>query len=98
MLSFQGQPKQIKAANTRLQDAVAEQPPQHRAQRGEGYQPLATPSLTPRPDQSPIMTWGELGATPVRLDEDGLGSTLQLESGPRFKMPERKSRDMVGHK
>lgn len=72
--------------------------PEHRPERGEGYQALATPSFTPGPGQSPIMTWGELGATPVRLDEDVPGSIQPLESGPRFKMPERTSRDVVGHR
>ena len=99
---LQGPPKQIKATNTRLPNttlaSLDELPIEARPQRGEGYQAVATPSLTPGPDQSPIMTWGELGATPVRLDEEGAGLAQPADSGPRFKMPERKTRDLAGHR
>lgn len=97
---MQGPPRQIKATNTRMPSSAGEEEAvaEHRAQRGEGYQAVATPSFTPGPNESPIMTWGELGATPVRLDEDGPGFTQPADSGPRFKIPERKSRDVVGHR
>ena len=35
-----------------------------------GYGVVNTPSFTPGPEQSPLMTWGDLGSTPVRLDEE----------------------------
>jgi hypothetical protein len=101
---LQGAPKQIRAPNTRLHttendDKILEA--EERAVRGEGYEPVATPSLVPGPDESPFMTWGELGATPLRLDDEGEGGlkvTEVLERGPRFSMPEKKSKDLVGHR
>lgn len=33
-----------------------------------GYQMLTMPSPAPNMLKSPLMTWGELGATPIRID------------------------------
>ena len=35
-----------------------------------GYGVVNTPAFTPGPEQSPLMTWGDIGSTPVRLDQE----------------------------
>ncbi len=34
------------------------------------YEVMATPSFTPGPDESPLMTWGDLAGTPLRLEAE----------------------------
>ena len=31
---------------------------------------MNTPAFTPGPEQSPLMTWGDIGSTPIRLDQE----------------------------
>ncbi|KAG1677253.1 hypothetical protein FOA52_013452 [Chlamydomonas sp. UWO 241] len=68
---------------------------------------LATPSFTPGRDGfSPLMTWGELGGTPLRLDAAGapmIGMDIELDipagalsAGP-FQVQELGKRELVGH-
>lgn len=72
----QGPPKQIKHSATRFpsgfdsrQDSTAgAAAPQPGVVRDYGV--LNTPSFVPGVDQSPLMTWGDIGSTPIRLDED----------------------------
>lgn len=35
-----------------------------------GYGVVNTPAFTPGPDASPLMTWGDIGSTPIRLDQE----------------------------
>ena len=35
-----------------------------------GYGVVNTPAFTPGPEQSPLMTWGDIGSTPIRLDQE----------------------------
>lgn len=35
-----------------------------------GYGVMNTPAFTPGPEQSPLMTWGDIGSTPIRLDQE----------------------------
>ena len=44
----------------------------HLAQAGlvRGYGVVNTPAFTPGPEQSPLMTWGDIGSTPIRLDQE----------------------------
>ncbi len=35
-----------------------------------GYGVLNTPAFTPGSEQSPLMTWGDIGSTPIRLDQE----------------------------
>ena len=35
-----------------------------------GYNVVNTPAFTPGPDASPLMTWGDIGSTPIRLDQE----------------------------
>lgn len=77
----QGPPKQIKHSATRFPsefDSSQEQA-SGSGQTGSavqqpgvvrGYGVLNTPAFTPGPDQSPLMTWGDIGSTPIRLDEE----------------------------
>jgi len=58
----------------------------------KGYGFLATPSPAPGVDASPLMTWGELEGTPLRLD-----ATPSASSGPTFKIPEPPRREQLGH-
>jgi len=100
---MQGPPKQIRAPNTRIHTTAADDQnlqAEARAVRGEGYAPVATPSLVPGGEESPFMTWGELGATPLRLDEGGGGVrvTEVLERGPRYSMPERNAKELVAER
>ena len=77
----QGPPKQIKHSATRFpsdfdsrqdQASGSGQSGSAAQQAGvvRGYGVLNTPAFTPGPDQSPLMTWGDIGSTPVRLDEE----------------------------
>ena len=77
----QGPPKQIKHSATRFpsdfdssqdQASGSDQLGSDAQQPGvvRGYGVLNTPAFTPGPDQSPLMTWGDIGSTPVRLDEE----------------------------
>jgi protein DGCR14 len=61
---------------------------------------LRTPSVAPGAGgASPLVTWGEIAATPLRLvdaaDEDlsGLGLDLSGEPGPSFKLPQVRRRE-----
>lgn len=44
-------------------------------------------------DASPLMTWGSIDGTPLRLDSDSVTPT-----GPSFKMPKVPAREMVALK
>ena len=66
--------------------------------RGDGYQPVATPSFTPGPDESPFMTWGELEATPLRLETDDSVPKAAAMPGPQFTVPARKPKDILAHR
>ncbi len=60
----------------------------------DGYGYMATPSLAPGVEESPFMTWGVLGSTPLRLDgDDELRVDLNGGSGPQFSMGEPSTRD-----
>jgi len=74
-------------------------PAQHGAAGGRAY--LRTPSLAPGVGASPLMTWGEIGATPLRLVEDpdeglaGLGIDPFGGEGPQFKLPQARRREVA---
>ncbi|CAK8677924.1 unnamed protein product [Clavelina lepadiformis] len=53
-----------------------------------GYGFVATPSPMPGVNDSPLMTWGEIGSTPARL-EGG------VTPGPAFRFPEDSERDKL---
>lgn len=69
---------------------------------------LRTPSLTPGVGASPLVTWGDIAATPLRLAEGGLGGggdddgaelaalgidPLAAAAGPQFKLPDVRRRE-----
>jgi protein DGCR14 len=96
----EGPPKQVIHANTRLRSdtnsARASQStvslyPASPGQGGGGRDApfLVTPSPMPGVDDSPMMTWGDLGATPHRLDGDMAG-------GPRFSLAATPAREETG--
>jgi hypothetical protein len=86
-----GPPKAVVAKNTRLSmpNIGVEPPVLHNdapSVPASGVRArlerLGTPSFTPGRDGfSPLMTWGELGSTPLRLDGVGL-DTLELNLPP----------------
>uniref|UniRef100_A0A6B2G2A7 Splicing factor ESS-2 homolog (Trinotate prediction) n=1 Tax=Myxobolus squamalis TaxID=59785 RepID=A0A6B2G2A7_MYXSQ len=49
----------------------------------KSYSMVATPSPAPGVGESPIMTWGEIGSTPLRIDTPG----------PAFKIPDTPARE-----
>ena len=49
-----------------------------------GFKLMMTPSPMPGLDESPIMTWGEVDGTPLRLDSSGI--PLSHTPGPTFKV------------
>jgi protein DGCR14 len=63
-----------------------------------GYSFVKTPSPAPGVDESPIMTWGEIEGTPLRLDfdDDTFGAPGSAE-GPQFKIPLPPARDVKAH-
>ena len=44
-------------------------------------------------DASPLMTWGSIEGTPLRL-----GSDVTPAPGPSFKLPKDSAREQVAHK
>ena len=50
---------------------------------------VATPSFTPGAGgESPLMTWGEIDGTPLRLDADDDIHVEPATAGPQFKVPD----------
>ncbi|GMH32603.1 hypothetical protein BSKO_00437 [Bryopsis sp. KO-2023] len=93
--TVQGPPKEIRLSNTRFPteaEAALEEQEDGMAIKGSNggkkdYTYVATPVPVAGVNVSPIMTWGELGGTPIRLD----GSMT-----PGFKICELSQRDKVG--
>lgn len=53
-----------------------------------GYSFVRTPSSAPGVDESPFITWGEIGGTPLRLEpEDTIIDIGGSGDGPHFKIP-----------
>ena len=48
-----------------------------------GFGFVATPSMSPGVGESPLMTWGDLGSTPMRLDALGDADPISMR-GPSF--------------
>ncbi|KAK9827696.1 hypothetical protein WJX81_001407 [Elliptochloris bilobata] len=64
---------------------------------GGGYARLATPSFTPGPGESPLMTWGELEGTPLRLEQEDTPVDIGGSgAGPQFRVPEVPKKDRLG--
>ena len=57
----------------------------------QGYGFIATPSPAPGVDESPLMTWGEVADTPLKLENPS------ETPGPTFKIPEPPKREVIGH-
>eukprot|EP01137_Pigoraptor_chileana_P005427 Opistho-2@48483 len=60
---------------------------------GGAYTYLATPVIAPGVDASPLMTWGNIASTPVRLDADAV---VTATPGPAFRMPDVSRREQIG--
>lgn len=60
--------------------------------RVKGYAYCATPKLDPGVDASPLMTWGEVDSTPLRVEEN----TPARHTGPAFKIPQVPEKDRLG--
>mmetsp|Transcript_18021 Transcript_18021/g.38736 ORF Transcript_18021/g.38736 Transcript_18021/m.38736 type:complete len:521 (-) Transcript_18021:634-2196(-) len=69
---------------------------------GRDWDRLSTPSFTPgREGFSPLMTWGEIGSTPLRLDSPDdmlLPSSSGAGLGPDFQVQDLGNREKVLHK
>lgn len=103
---MQGKPKQIRHANTRLPSSAAASTPSP-GTPASGSQPagfvpsresVGTPALAPGVDASPLVTWGALGGTPLRLDDQ---DDIDLDpsdgrDGPRFRLSQTSRRDLLG--
>eukprot|EP01062_Namystynia_karyoxenos_P031885 TRINITY_DN23611_c0_g1_i1.p1 TRINITY_DN23611_c0_g1~~TRINITY_DN23611_c0_g1_i1.p1 ORF type:complete len:509 (+),score=113.08 TRINITY_DN23611_c0_g1_i1:90-1616(+) len=65
-----------------------------RKRRGVGgYDYVSTPSISPgRHGASPLMTWGEVGGTPLVLSVDA-DEAAELASGVSFSLPEERRRE-----
>lgn len=60
-----------------------------------GYGFVTTPQIDPNSgNESPIVTWGEIEGTPLLLSPNST-PLLYDDSGPRFKMPEPRKRELV---
>ncbi|KAK9806094.1 hypothetical protein WJX72_001140 [[Myrmecia] bisecta] len=104
----QGPPKKIRHSNTRFASGSAEasrgdatpdvHAPEGPRQQGQAstYSVLATPSFNPGPGESPIMTWGDIESTPLRLDDDDIIADPSFGAGPQFSVAEVSKRDKLG--
>jgi protein DGCR14 len=92
-----GDPKATMAKNTRFTA-----PPKHSAdltaragkKTGQTYERVSTPSMTPGVDASPLMTWGEIASTPLRLKDDESGSVGKF-SMKQTSFREKKLRELT---
>lgn len=89
--------------------AAAEQRQQNKAAAAavapgtQGYGYMKTPQIVPGVDASPLMTWGDIASTPLRIDAsddiaDGLEALGDPDSGPvskQFTMPQVRSRELA---
>ncbi|KAL0030117.1 hypothetical protein WJX79_008897 [Trebouxia sp. C0005] len=103
----QGPPKQIKYSATHFPsdfDTTQQPSKADGNQKSEavqepgvvrGYGVLNTPAFTPGPEQSPLMTWGDIGSTPIRLDQED-DIHVSTSTGPAFKMASVPARDQLG--
>ncbi|KAA0183985.1 Sepiapterin reductase [Fasciolopsis buskii] len=59
----------------------------------------ASPSPAPSVlGASPFMTWGELDATPSRLDDGSVNTPLVMSGAPAFRIPSPSQREQLAHK
>lgn len=58
---------------------------------------MATPRFVPGAGESPLVTWGDIEGTPLRLDEEEpLAVPLEKGSaGPAFRVPETSKREQL---
>ena len=83
-------PSSIGTPSTDAGDALRASAP------GNGYGLLATPSLTPGAGgESPIMTWGDIVSTPLRLGDDDMP---EAAGGPRFHIALNRRKEEVGRR
>lgn len=76
-------------------DAAGVDPSAARQLQGtRGYVYLKTPSLAPGVEASPLMTWGDIESTPLRLEADDFPGISERDlQGPQFSMPKLTDRD-----
>jgi protein DGCR14 len=68
--------------------------------RGSEYDILATPSFDPGVDASPLITWGDIEATPVRIEAEDLPPGAGAGGGgggPSFRINESSKRERKAH-
>jgi protein DGCR14 len=67
-------------------------------QAGGAYDILATPSFDPGVDASPFVTWGDIEATPMRIEAEDLPPGGGAGAGgPAFRMNEVRRREQRAH-
>ena len=71
--------------------------PKHEAP-GAAYSHVATPSMTPGVEHTPLMTWGQLEGTPMRLDPSDGPPLPQGNEGPQFHIARAPAREDLGRK
>lgn len=62
-----------------------------------GYDILATPSFDPELDGTPFMTWGDIEATPLRIEADDLPPGPLVDGGAKYRVPDMPAREAHGH-
>ncbi|KAL8594450.1 hypothetical protein ACOMHN_018158 [Nucella lapillus] len=62
-----------------------------------GFKLMGSPSPAPGVDESPLMTWGEIEGTPLRLEGAETLPILHTTPGPVFRIPDLPKRDRLGH-
>lgn len=62
-----------------------------------GYDIVATPSFDPGVDGTPFMTWGDIEATPLRIEAEDLPPGPLSESGAKFRVPDMPIKEQRGH-
>ena len=62
---------------------------------GKGYNILSTPSFDPGVDASPIVTWGDIQATPMRIEAEDLPPG---GGAGQFRMHAPREREAQGHR
>ncbi|KAL3857379.1 hypothetical protein ACJMK2_012054 [Sinanodonta woodiana] len=104
---FKGRPWNERQSKTLLKQAASEKAHVNQGRIGHdgkevilqqspmvnGYGFVATPSPAPGVEESPLMTWGEIEGTPLRLD--GNDMPIATTPGPAFRIPDVPQRDKI---
>ena len=88
-ISTDGIPKKVLSSILQDKVGIDGKPLNEDTPNVRGYAYCATPQIEPGVDASPLMTWGEVESTPIRVES--------TPSRQNFKIPQVPEKDRLGH-